>query len=529
MASKESLNLTGLFYKKSETRTRTEITNEIQDSIRDSEIIQGKVNKTDIKDNLISTDTDKPLSANQGKVLKGLVDTKANISTVNALETSLNNRVDAVEDDINDVETALTTKVDKVTGKGLSTNDYTTAEKNKLNGIETGANKTVIDNALNPNSTNPVQNKVICESFYDKPAIVDLLNNIQTSSGKLLTVYIDEETGDLVVDDDSYHYYTSDEVDANFTIDVVKQATADTGFFATYVIKQGNKAIGTKINIPKDYLLKSATINTATAPIPGTDIVKGDKYFDFVFNTKDSTGSDEHMYLNARALAGNEYLADETTLTLDSNNVFSVKSVPTSKITGVLPANQVTHQDISGKVDKVTGKALSTNDFTNAYKTKLDNLDSNLNSKVDKVTGKGLSTEDYTSTEKTKLSGIETGANKTVVESSFITDSKNPVQSRLVKSTLDTKANNADLHAVATSGSYNDLNDKPSSLPPSTHNHTISEVTNLQSNLNNKENTNNKSSNMTSDSGSTTKYPTVKAVQDYVDSIIGDIEEDMLS
>ena len=50
MASKESLNLTGLFYKKSETRTRTEITNEIQDSIRDSEIIQGKVNKTDIKD-----------------------------------------------------------------------------------------------------------------------------------------------------------------------------------------------------------------------------------------------------------------------------------------------------------------------------------------------------------------------------------------------------------------------------------------------------------------------------------------------
>ena len=30
-------------------------------------------------------------------------------------------------------------KVDKVTGKGLSTNDYTTAEKNKLNGIEAGA------------------------------------------------------------------------------------------------------------------------------------------------------------------------------------------------------------------------------------------------------------------------------------------------------------------------------------------------------------------------------------------------------
>lgn len=33
--------------------------------------------------------------------------------------------------------------VQKETGKGLSTNDYTTAEKNKLAGIEAGANKYV--------------------------------------------------------------------------------------------------------------------------------------------------------------------------------------------------------------------------------------------------------------------------------------------------------------------------------------------------------------------------------------------------
>ena len=44
--------------------------------------ISGKVNTTDIKDNLISTDTDKPLSAKQGKELKTLVDTKANSNDV---------------------------------------------------------------------------------------------------------------------------------------------------------------------------------------------------------------------------------------------------------------------------------------------------------------------------------------------------------------------------------------------------------------------------------------------------------------
>lgn len=38
-----------------------------------------------------------------------------------------------------------TSKVDKVDGKGLSTNDYTTAEKNKLGGIDTGAEVNIVE------------------------------------------------------------------------------------------------------------------------------------------------------------------------------------------------------------------------------------------------------------------------------------------------------------------------------------------------------------------------------------------------
>ena len=41
--------------------------------------------------------------------------------------------------DASEVDGLLATKVDKVTGKGLSTEDYTTAEKTKLAGIEAGA------------------------------------------------------------------------------------------------------------------------------------------------------------------------------------------------------------------------------------------------------------------------------------------------------------------------------------------------------------------------------------------------------
>ena len=67
-----------------------------------------------------------------------------------------------------DVSSLLNTKVDKVSGKGLSTNDYTTTEKTKLAGIATGANKTVVDAALSNTSTNPVQNKAVYTALSGK-------------------------------------------------------------------------------------------------------------------------------------------------------------------------------------------------------------------------------------------------------------------------------------------------------------------------------------------------------------------------
>ena len=42
------------------------------------------------------------------------------------------------------IDKLVNTKVDKVSGKQLSTNDYTTAEKDKLNGIESGAQKNTV-------------------------------------------------------------------------------------------------------------------------------------------------------------------------------------------------------------------------------------------------------------------------------------------------------------------------------------------------------------------------------------------------
>ena len=98
----------------------------------------------------------------------------------------------------------------------------------------------------------------------------------------------------------------------------------------------------------------------------------------------------------------------------------------------------------------------------NAYKwDKIDIAQVDISGKVDKVEGKQLSTEDYTTAEKTKLELIEPKANKTIVDPAFINNSTNPVQSKAIQDSLNLKANTSDLATVATSGNYNDLNNKP--------------------------------------------------------------------
>lgn len=63
--------------------------------------------------------------------------------------------------------------------------------------------------------------------------------------------------------------------------------------------------------------------------------------------------------------------------------------------------------------------------------------------------------------DKSKLDSVATGANKTVVDASFIADSTNPVQSKVVKSALDGKSNTGHKHVKA------DITDFPTSMPAS--------------------------------------------------------------
>ena len=90
------------------------------------------------------------------------------------------------------LKTVLSNKVDKVSGKGLSTNDYTTAEKNKLAGIAAGANKTIVDTALSTTSKNPVQNKAVGLKFQDVDSEISGINSNLTAKTAEIAMIVNE-------------------------------------------------------------------------------------------------------------------------------------------------------------------------------------------------------------------------------------------------------------------------------------------------------------------------------------------------
>lgn len=97
----------------------------------------------------------------------------------------------------------------------------------------------------------------------------------------------------------------------------------------------------------------------------------------------------------------------------------------------------------SGSYNDLTDKPTipSTSDFaTVSY------VDNKVAGKVDTVEGKVLSSNDYTDADKTKLAGIETGANKTIVDSTFSILSDNPVKNSVISTALAGKANLVHTH-----------------------------------------------------------------------------------
>ena len=107
-------------------------------------------------------------------------------------------------------------------------------------------------------------------------------------------------------------------------INVVKKDTANVGYIASYQVTVDGTAVGVDIDIPKDYLVKSADIKEVTAvDDPYTGAAVGDKYIDFVVNTVGGDGNESHIYLAIKDFV-KEY-TDGDGIEISATNVIAIK------------------------------------------------------------------------------------------------------------------------------------------------------------------------------------------------------------
>lgn len=124
------------------------------------------------------------------------------------------------------------------------------------------------------------------------------------------------------------------------TYTIKKQAQAESGYAHTYqlfnVVGEGatavETAIGEKINIPKDMVVQSATVETVTtADVPYQGAVVGDKYIDMVI----ANSGGDHVYIPVNDLF-NEYSAGNgiditnsaIAIKIDSSNANGLSATP---------------------------------------------------------------------------------------------------------------------------------------------------------------------------------------------------------
>lgn len=262
--------------------------------------------------------------------------------------------VNIPEVDFTEVYNAIDTKVDKVEGKGLSTNDYVTADKTKVTNINevveaATKNITATDISITLDKRNLVTNAV--ENIeLNLPASTTALAGLMLPADKIKLNGI--AAGAEVNVNADWNATEGDALILNKptipTVDVNKE------YVDTQLATKANASnVYTKAEVDSKvssvYRVKGSVASYAN--LPTVDVTIGD-----VYNVNDT---------------GANYVATSTTPTWD-------KLSETVDLSGYATTAAM-NSALGNKVDKVSGKALSTNDYTTAEKNKLAGIAANAN------------------------------------------------------------------------------------------------------------------------------------------------------
>jgi hypothetical protein len=304
------------------------------------------------------------------------------LDTLGELATSLANNADFA----GTITTTLTGKVDKVVGKQLSTEDYTTAEKTKLSGL---------NNYVHP----AIHSADIIDETVD--------HRFMTESEKSKLAAIEENANNYVHPVNHDAGMITEITDKRFMTDAERTKLAD---LVNYTHPTEHPATMITETTDRNWLTdaertKLAGLANYTHPVnhPATMIVE-DTDHRFVTDVEKSTwtGKAEISDIDSRinAIIG---VAPEA---LDTLQELSASLGDDSDFAGTMTSA------LAGKVDKVVGMGLSENSFTTAEQTKLAAIEQNANNYVHPVSHAAdmiTETTDHnwlTDAERTKLAGL---------------------------------------------------------------------------------------------------------------------------
>ena len=294
------------------------------------------------------------------------------------------------------IYTALNNKVDKEDGKGLSTNDYTTADKNKLQNIENKAN-----NYTHPSYTQ--RSSGLYKITVDASGHVSGVTAVAKSDITALGIPAQDTTYSVATTGSNGLMSSSDKSKLN---GIASGAEVNQNAFSNILVGSTTIAADKKT----DTLTLAAGNNVTLTPD-----VSGDKITISATNTTYSVA------------------------TTSSNGLMS--AADKKKLDGIAAnANNYTHPSYTNKASglyKITVDALGHVSAATAV------------AKSD-ITALGIPAQDTTystattstsglmsAADKKKLDGIASGANKTVIDSALNSTSTNPVQNKVINSAIN--------------------------------------------------------------------------------------------
>lgn len=397
------------------------------------------------------------------------------------------------------------------TGKGLSTNDYTSAEKSKLAGIAAGAQENLIENITVNGVAQLINNKTVAltvmtntvddlVNYYTKSEtytqtevdnlisaipkfaikVVDalpttdistttvyLLRTSETETGNLYTEYIYaevstgtyqwEELGTQTID--LSDYVTTEDLNTALAGYVTTTALAtelakytDTttlsGLLNNKVDKVTGKGLSTN-DYTDDEKNKLAGVASGAEANVQSDWNETDNSSDAFIKNKPTLGTaaTKDVPVSGNASTTQVVMGNDTRLT-DARNAADVSAWAKAATKPTYTASEVGLGNVVNTGDSATPVANGTTKFTTG------GAYTELAKKVDKVDGKGLSTNDYTTTEKTKLNGIATGAQVNVLEKVSVNGTEQTITNKGVDITVPEVLNDLDDAWVGTIAEY---------------------------------------------------------------------------